>query len=319
MRTEEYSFESADDVGTSLHAMRWLPDGEPLAALIIVHGMHEYVERYAPFAEYLAGKGFVVMGHDQIGHGASVASVEERGIMHAKRAADVVISDVYEHYCIAKRDYPDIPLYILGHSMGSYVVRAFLSEKGEEITGLSGAVLMGTGTEKPLMVALSKSVLRFFARIRGWDHKSVLVSWLRYGRAYRGFDVTGKNPSKSWLSKDEELVREAYLDERGDFLFSLNAYYMLLDLVDCDNHAENVEKVPKDLPLLFVSGGDDPVGNFGKGVTEAARRFKKAGVSQVTLHIYEGDRHEILNETDREQVYRDICRWMMRQGTKGDR
>ncbi len=313
MKVENYTFSSKDDTQTTLHAVRWLPEKEPMAGLLIVHGMHEYIERYAPFAEYLAGKGFVVMGHDQIGHGDSVPSVEDRGIMKAKHAADVMVSDIYEHYRIARDQFCDIPFFILGHSMGSYLVRMFLSEKAELIGDLTGAVIMGTGTENSSVTAASKCFLRAVALIRGWDYKSGLVAKLRFGRSYRGFDLTGDDPSNNWLSKDEKLVKEAYADKKADFLFSLNAYRMLLDAVEYGNHAKNLDKVPKELPLLFVSGADDPVGGFGKGVREAARRFKKAGVKQITLHLYENDRHEILNETDKDVVYRDICRWMMEQ------
>ena len=121
--------------------------------------------------------------------------------------------------------------------------------------------------------------------------------------------MTGKEPEKSWLTKDIQAVQAYHGDERSQFEFSLNAYYNFLKTILYGNQKENLARIPKKLPILMLSGSDDPVGNFGRGVRQVERQFKAAGISQVSMKLYEGDRHEIVNELDREQVYEDILQW----------
>ena len=137
MAEQVYKFDSADGV-SKIHCVKWTPEGEPVAVLQIVHGMVEYIERYRPFAEYLNRQGFVVVGHDHIGHGESVANEDEWGIMHAKHPSDIMVEDIYSHYKMTKEDYPQIPYFIMGHSMGSYMTRKCLCVKAKEMDGLSG-------------------------------------------------------------------------------------------------------------------------------------------------------------------------------------
>ena len=169
------TFPSADDRGTLIHAVEWLPEKAPIAVLQLVHGMTEYIERYDDFARYMVRHGFVVVGHDHIGHGESVDSKEDWGIMYTRRPDDVMVEDIMTNYRRAKEKYPRIPYFILGHSMGSYLVRKFLSVKSGQLEGLSGAVIMGTGTVPVWQARLSMAVLQFIARQKGWDYKSPLI------------------------------------------------------------------------------------------------------------------------------------------------
>ncbi len=309
---EIYSFKSSDDAGTTIHAVKWTPaEGEPRAVLQITHGMVEYIERYEEFAGFLADNGFAVMGHDHIGHGDSVSSSADWGIMHSKNPADTMVEDMFTQYKLIEEQYPSIPHFILGHSMGSYLLRRFLIQKSSEISRCSGAIIMGTGTETAATIGFAKFLVKTMMAFRGPDYRSKFVTGIAFGSgAYKRYDVTGADTTKSWLTKDEQIVRKYYSDPKCTYLFSLNGYTVLFESIGFDIRLENVSKMQKDMPVLVVSGADDPVGNLGAGVKSAYELIKSAGIKDVELKLYEGDRHEILNETDRQTVYADLLKWM---------
>ena len=144
---ENYTFKSTDERGTTIHAVKWTPEnGDIKAAIQLNHGMIEYIERYSEFAEYLADRGFVVMGHDHIGHGESVETHDDWGIIHTGTPSDTLVEDMFTNYKIIKDQYPDVPFFIFGHSMGSYLLRKFLCTKAPELKGVNGAIICGTGT-----------------------------------------------------------------------------------------------------------------------------------------------------------------------------
>ncbi|MBR1812030.1 MAG: alpha/beta fold hydrolase [Clostridia bacterium] len=303
-----YTFASADGV-SAIHAVRWLPvDGNVRAVLQIVHGMVEYIERYTPFAEFLTTKGYAVFGHDHIGHGDSVSSPEEWGIMHADDPSDVMVADMFTNYKHVKEEYPDVPYYILGHSMGSYMLRKYLSVKGAQLQGVNGAIVMGTGTEPA--AAMGLVVAKTLAKLKGRDYRAPIMVKLTFGAPYKMYDLTGQDAANSWLTKNEAFVKKYYNDPKCTYLFSLNGYIGLLSAVKYDGSAANVAKIPKNIPILFASGDKDPVGNHGKGVQQAYDLFKAAGIEDVTLRLFEGDRHEILNETDSDKVFAELYDWM---------
>ena len=313
----EYTFRSADKVST-IHAVRWLPEGAAAdgsgakvkAVLQITHGMVEYIERYEPFAGYLADHGFAVFGHDHIGHGESVKGPEEWGIMHADDPSDIMVEDIFTNFRIIKEQYPDLPYFILGHSMGSYMLRKYLSVKAEELAGVNGAIIMGTGTEPDATIGAGLAMAKLLAKFKGRDYRSTFMAKMAFGKPYKKYDMTGKDLSNSWLTKDEAIVKKYYSDPKCTYTFSLNGYIGLISSTKFDNDPANIAKIPKDLPVLFVSGDQDPVGNFGQGVKAACEKFKNAGLTDVTLRLFEGDRHEVLNELDKEKVFAELKDWM---------
>lgn len=306
---ENYTFSSAD--GHSLiHCVKWMPATEPVAILQIVHGMVEYIERYDEFANFLASKGFMVVGHDHIGHGHSVASDDELGIMTGEHPSDIMVEDIYKHYTKTKAEYPDIPYFIMGHSMGSYMTRKFLSVKANDIAGIKGAVIMGTGMEAAGACNAGLAVIAILSAIKGKNYRSAFVRDMTYSAPYKAYDCYGKDYTNSWLSKNVESVEKYYNDKYCTYMFSLNAYKGLVEATKYVGVKENIAKMRKDMPLLVVSGADDPVGNCGKGTTMAADAFKAAGVADVTLKLFENDRHEILNEPDRADVSEYIYNWL---------
>lgn len=304
-----YTFKSADGVST-VHAVKWEPAGEVKAVLQIVHGMMEYIERYDEFARFLTGNGFVVAGHDHIGHGHTASDESELGLMHTDDPSGVMVEDIASNYRLLKGEYPNVPVFILGHSMGSYMLRKALSAKSSELSELSGAIIMGTGTEKDMLLKCGNAIIGVVKKVRGRDYKSKFVKGLMFNSYYKEYDIEGKDYTKSWLSKDLILVEKYYTDKFCTFEFSVNGYKALVDSTIYDNDVSNIEKINKNLPVLFISGSKDPVGGLSEGVKKAVEKFKTAGVKNITLKLYEDMRHEVLNEVGRDEVYSYLLGWM---------
>lgn len=306
MTTErEIGFLSADGK-TTIHAVEWRPrDGGCRAVLQITHGMVEHIGRYDAFARYLNERGFLVVGHDHLGHGKSVVSEEEWGYF-AEHPSDTVVKDMHRLRVKVQKENQGLPYFMLGHSMGSYMLRKYLCLYPD---GVDGAVIMGTGCMPDGTMKLGIFLCGLFARFRGWHYRSAFLQSLSYTKPYKKYDLYGKDYTNSWLTKDAELVKQYYADPRCTFLFTLNGYRGLMEAVLYDNQMEHVRKMPRSLPLLLVSGADDPVGDLGEGVKKVYAMYREAGISDVTLKLYENDRHEILNETDRRQVYADLAAW----------
>ena len=297
----------SQDNQTQIHAIEWIPKCGVKAILQISHGMVEHIERYDAFADYLSKRGFYVVGQDHLGHGASVTDDEKHGYFHDTHGNEHVIGDIHKLRQITTSRYPNVPYFMLGHSMGSYMLRKYLTIHNDD---LRGAIIMGTGCVPDNTTKLGINVCKFLAKIFGWHHRSKLVESLSFGGPYKKYDLSGKTLSNSWLTKDEDIVKFYYSEPRCTFKFTLNGYLGLMEAVLYDNQLENVKKVPNKLPIFIVSGQDDPVGDNGVGVKKVYDLFKDAGVDDLTYRLYETDRHEILNETDRDKVYADLLAWM---------
>jgi len=308
-KLENYTFESSDG-HSIIHCVKWLPDREPVGVVQLVHGMVEYIERYDEFARFLTSKGFVVVGHDHIGHGHSVEKEEDLGIMTGAHPSDDMVEDILTHFSITKKSYPGIPYFILGHSMGSYMLRKFLACKSAYLEELSGAIIMGTGFEKSAFCNFGLFMIGAISLFKGKNYRSTLIRDLTYSAPYKQYDCYGKDFANSWLTKNIKSVEKYYSDPYCTFTFSLNAYRGLVEATKYACSKECANKMRKNIPLLVISGEADPVGNLGAGTKAAYQELKKAGIKDVTLKLYQGDRHEILNEIDRQQVYEDIYQWV---------
>ena len=310
MIKEEFYFDSRDGENR-IHAVRYTPDDGNVRGIVqIVHGMAEYVERYENLAEFLTKRGILVTGEDHLGHGKSVSEGGSFGYFCEQDPATVVVRDVHRLKKITEEQYPQVPYIILGHSMGSYMLRKYLCIHPE---GVAGAVIMGTGAMPDSTMKFGLFLCRTIALFRGWHYRSRLMQSLSYSKPYKRYDLYGKDYANSWLSKNVENVKTYYADPRCTFLFTVNGYKGLMEAVLFDDQMENIKKVPKNLPLFFVSGADDPVGDLGEGVKKVYQKFLQAGMKDVSCKLYKNDRHEILNETDREQVYADLLGWMKKR------
>lgn len=304
-RTEQISFLSTDGK-TRINGMIWWPDEQPKAVVQLVHGMAEHIMRYEPFARYLNGKGFVVCGHDHLGHGKSVVDASQLGHLPVKNGHRILVADVGRmRDAMHDRLDADSPYFLFGHSMGSFVVRSYISSCGE---GLAGCVVCGTGHIPPATSKAGNALAHAIARVRGEDYISKLLGNLSVG-AYAKALEDPQTPL-DWLSHNRDNVSAYIADDLCGFPFSAggNASLTALTAEVCDRRC--CARVPKDLPLLYVAGDGDPVGDMGKGVRIAAQMAEEAGSTDVTCKIYEHMRHEILNEDDYQRVFDDIATWM---------
>ena len=303
-RTEHFYFASHAP-GRQIHGVRWLPEGQPRAVLQITHGMVEYIERYQDFAQWLNERGFLVTGHDHLGHGNSIRTKADYGYFADEDANGTVLADGHRLTQLPKESSPGLPFFLLGHSMGSFYARQYLCQYGEE---LDGAIIMGTGCQPRMLVRAGKLLTTLVAAVKGWHHRSKLVTNVAFGGYNKRFEPV-RTP-KDWLTRDEAIVDAYIADERSSFIFTLNAYHAMFSGIDRLYDKNLLDRMPKDLPVFFVAGEEDPVGDFGKGVRQAVQMCRDAGVQRVDLKLYPKDRHEILNELDRQQVYEDLLCWM---------
>ena len=306
MAKRVFTFLSADGK-TELHGVSWAPETPDYKGILqITHGMVEYIERYEDFAEYMNRQGYLVVGHDHLGHGESVKTPEDWGFFTAeKNGSDVLVEDMHRLRTMTQEQYPNLPYFMLGHSMGSFLLRKYLCIHHER---LRGAIIMGTGYQPDILLKFGRGMCRFLAKFRGWRYRSKLMQKLVLGGNDNKF--RGENLTNSWLTKDVEIVKAYSKSPKCTFRFTLNGFYNLLDTIYYDNQPENLAHMPKKLPLFLVSGKDDPVGGFGKGVVRVYNTYEALGLLDITWKLYETDRHEILNELDRQQVYEDIYHWI---------
>lgn len=301
---DEFYFPSKDG-NTEIHTIEWKPEGEVRAVLQICHGMVEYIKRYDEFAQFLCEKGFYVVGNDHLGHGKSVQSKSEYGFFEKKYGNACVLGDIHTLRQRTVKKYPEMPYFMLGHSMGSSLLRQYIQMYGN---GLSGVVLMGVVTDhRRSSLLFVKQLCRLMAAVRGWHYRSRMVDELVTGSFNKKFKPSVTRAD--WITSDKEHLDAYVTDPLCSFMFTVNAYYSMMAGMLGMQKKENISMVPKSLPVLFVSGAEDPVGNFGKGVRKVCEIYKSAGLRDVSLKLYEGDRHEILNETNREQVYQELYEW----------
>ena len=299
----EFTFLSSDGK-TRLHAMQWLPEGTPRAVLQISHGVAEHIGRYDGFARYLNEQGLAVVGHDHLGHGGSIRTKADYGYFAQPDGNRAVLDDLHAVTALTKQLYPGVPYFLLGHSMGSFYARQYLCEWGSE---LSGAIIMGTGFQPKALVQLAKTICRVLAVFFGWQHRSKLVASLSFTGYNKGLE--GRTP-QDWLNRDAAEVDKYRADERCMFTFTLNAYYSMFTGILRLYDPAVLARMPKDLPLLFLAGDADPVGEQGKGVQRAIDSLKAAGVQNIQKKLYPGARHELLMELNRQEVMADIAHWL---------
>lgn len=293
--------------GAQLNVLVCLPEGRPRAVLQMTHGMVEYIGRYEELARFLAGQGIAAVGHDHLGHGGTAATKEDYGYFGRPDGNRLLLDDIFAvtRWAKALPALAGLPWFLLGHSMGSFYARQYLCEHGGE---LSGAILMGTGWQPRAAALAGRALCHLLAAFKGWHYRSKLVDGMAFGSYNRSFAPA--RTSKDWLNREGREVDRYLADERCSFRFTLNGYDSLFTGLArlCDKRL--LAQAPKDLPLLFLSGADDPVGSRGKGVERAAQSLRDAGVRHIAVKLYPAARHELLLELNRQEVFADIQAFM---------
>ena len=290
-----------------LHVAIWEPQRETKAILQISHGMVEYIVRYDDFAKHLNQQGILVIGNDHLGHGQSVLDESEFGYFGNEKGS-AVVDDIYEVTKYAKKQYGEnIPYFLMGHSMGSFMARRYLMTYGEKITG---AIISGTGYKTAPVLAVAfffTAVTKFF---HGERYRSPFMKWLVFHTYNRKIaDVKTKN---DWLTRDAAVVAAYNENPYCKFSFTVNGYETLFGAIKYIQKQNNWEETPKQLPILMIAGEEDPVGSYGKDVKKVYKKYQQLGCNHIELKLYQDDRHELVNELDREVVYADISQWILR-------
>lgn len=279
---------------------------KPQGILQIAHGMCEYLERYEPFIEFMVENGWIVCGNDHLGHGRTAGDENKYGYMGGADGWRNMVKDMHTLTRRMQELHPGLPYFLLAHSMGSFLGRAYMIQYGTE---LSGAVIMGTGSgigQLPSLAALG--VIRLMSLIKGDHYRSDALQKLVFG----GYLKRISNPvtDSDWISSDPSVVEKYKNDPMCTFIFTLSGFRNLIHVLKFVSAPSWARQVNPELPVYLVSGAEDPVGNYGKGPQLVAKRLQKAGVKDVTLKLYPDYRHEPLNEVGREKVYADVLNWL---------
>ena len=307
MNLREFTFLSADGK-TPIHCIEWKPEGEVRAVLQIAHGVAEYAMRYNGFARFLTENGIAVLANDHIGHGESMAEGATPVYFGEKDGWKFVVDDMHTLYETGRKLYPGVPYYLMGHSMGSFLARTFLIRYPSRV---DGAIIMGTGQQLHIVTAGGRLTAKAESRKYGWEGFSELVDKLAFGAYNKAFAPV--RTGYDWLSADTDNVDRYIADPLCGQDTTVGLFREMLNGFRFNQKSSNLQKMDKKCPLLLISGKDDPVGNMSKGVRQTYDVFHAIGIEDLTLQLYDGLRHEILNEAaQKDTVCADIYAWLER-------
>jgi len=305
MKSKTFAFKTKDN--KDIFTYNWLPENDKgLKAVVqLAHGMAEHGKRYERFAEALTDSGYGVYINDHRGHGKTAGSMEAMGYFADKNGWDLVVEDMHQLTGIIKKAHPGLPVFMLGHSMGSFLARNYIYLYGNE---LKGVILSGTAGDPGLLGSLGVLVAKRECKTKSKKTKSPLLHKLSFGSFNKAF-----KPARTdfdWLSRDPAEVDKYIQDPYCGEMFTAGFYLDLLEGMKQINLKSNMNLVPKNLPIFLFAGDMDPVGKNAKGVKQIFRAYEKAGIRDVSLKLYKDGRHEMLNETNRKEVFSDIIQWM---------
>lgn len=285
-----------------IHGCAWIPEEKPRAIFQIVHGIAEYVERYDAFARYLNSLGYLVVAEDHMGHGHS--SGQAQGYFSG--GWNAAVEDTYQLLQDTRTQYPDLPYVLFGHSMGSFLTRTLLYTHPD--ARLTAAVICGTGWQPQVVLKAGMAMAKAVCEKNGEQKPSASLEKIVFGSYNQR--VEHFRTSYDWLSRDSSVVDAYIQDPLCGFPVTAGLIRDMLGGMTENQKTAHLLKMNYRLPVLFVAGGDDPVGHYGKGVRRTAEAFQNAGMAHVDLRIYPLCRHEILNEINKETIYGDISGWL---------
>ena len=282
-----------------------VPDAEPRAIVQIIHGIAEYIDRYDEFMSFLADNGIIAVGTDHLGHGKSIESEEQTGFFAYDNGWDYVVRDEEVLRLAMHENYPELPIIVFGHSMGSFMARTLLIRYPD---AFNAAIISGTGNQGAALVNGGLIMGNLVTGLKGAHHYSKFLNNLAFGSYNKIYD----NPKTEydWLSRDEANVQKYIDDPLCGFIPSCSLFRDMMTGVKFITNKKNLTAMNKDMPVYFMSGDMDPVGECGKGVQKAYNNFLEAGMKDVSIKLYPGGRHEMLNEINKDEVYTDILAWL---------
>lgn len=291
-----------------IHGCRWEPEGSPIAVLQIVHGVAEYAARYDAFASYMASLGFLVVAEDHMGHGDSVD--DDGTLGYFEGGWFKAVADVHRLLSYTRMECPDVPYILLGHSMGSFMVRTLLAKYPK--CGVSAAIISGTAWMHRGIINSGIAAATVVGKKNGYKKPSKFLNDMMFGGYNRR--VEHQRTASDWLTRDNKCVDAYVADPLCGFTITAGLAKDMLTGLLYIQEPEHLAKMPKNLPVLFISGSEDPVGNYGAGVKQAAQAFIAAGMENVSQRLYPLCRHEVLNELNKEEVWQNILDWLNKQG-----
>ena len=298
----EFYFKSS--TGKDIYAKKWYDENrnEYKGVVELVHGMEESIARYEDFANFLVSNGFIVYGHDHLGHGKSVKNDKELGDYDCKNGWFRLAEDIHIFQNIIKEKHPDLPRFILGHSMGSMLLRTYATIYDDNLKGI---IVIGTsGQKRNINPALF--LARTIKLFKGKKHKSKLLSNLLGYSLNKNFKPI--KTGAEWLTRDQKILEQNRTNLNPNRKFTVESHIQLLKGMKYINKMKNIKKTVN-VPILLASGSMDPVGEESKGIIRVNNMMKKANLN-VEMKLYEGARHEILNELNRDEVYEFILNWI---------
>lgn len=288
-----------------IHARMCVPDAEPRAIVQIIHGIAEYIDRYDEFMSFLADNGIIAVGTDHLGHGKSIESEEQTGFFAYDNGWDYVVRDEEVLRLAMHENYPELPIIVFGHSMGSFMARTLLIRYPD---AFNAAIISGTGNQGAALVNGGLFMGNLVTGLKGAHHYSKFLNNLAFGSYNKIYD----NPKTEydWLSRDEANVQKYIDDPLCGFIPSCSLFRDMMTGVKFITNKKNLTAMNKNMPVYFMSGDMDPVGECGNGVQKAYNNFLEAGMKDVSIKLYPGGRHEMLNEINKDEVYTDILAWL---------
>lgn len=289
--------------GGKLHCCSWFPEGKPRAVVQIIHGIAEYVGRYDGFARWMNSHGIAVVGEDHMGHGGSI-QYGTQGYFEGGWFAAIEDSCALMRKTMA--EFPDTPYFLLGHSMGSFMARSILAKYPD--SGIRGCIISGTAWQPQFLLKAAIPMCKAVCKLKGEKTPSPALQNLAFG-AYNA-KVEHPRTAFDWVNRSDREVDAYVADPWCGFTASAGLLRDMMLGISYIQQKESLNAMDKSLPVFFISGGDDPVGNYGEGVRQAVSEFKKVGMEQVSLRLYPLCRHEILLEINRQEIFEDILNWL---------
>ena len=303
MQKQEFNYLSSNG-STLIHCVKWVPEN-PIGVIQIVHGITEHIDRYEEFANYMVNQGYIVIGNDHLGHGKSIITDKPKMFIGELGSWNYLVKDINTLYEIITEEYK-LPTYLIGFSLGSFVSRHYLIDYNPNYQKV---ILVGTGIQPNIVLNILKLIVKGEVKKIGVENTSKFIRELSFGTYNK--QIKEAKTDYDWLTSSEEEINKYINDPLVGKDTTGSLFYELLDGMVYTSKLSNIKKM-KELPILLLSGLDDPVGSKGNGVKKLENIYKKNNID-VSLKLYEGKRHDLFHETNKLEVFNDILTYIKKE------